>query len=65
MSDLADPVGPPGNRKQIFETEAVDRERMTTPHDFPELKNDLLLRAARGTPLLLPINRATDQNGIR
>ena len=25
-------------------------KRMTTPHDFPELKNDLLLRAARGIP---------------
>ena len=26
----------------------IGTDRMTTPHDFPELKNDLLLRAARG-----------------
>jgi len=37
-----------GNLKPVWRQERKITERMTTPHDFPELKNDLLLRAARG-----------------
>jgi len=49
---------------QISQIPVENCKKMTTSHDFPELKNDLLLRAARGTPFFSYAGRAVDLNVV-